>query len=93
MSEKIAVQENLEEIRSLLKTAGYEVVNPDQREGVKAFVITSGITAQENAGVEPEENVYLPTGEPHNVSYAPVIDATGKSTKEVVDEVKRLGNH
>ncbi|MGC7847079.1 YkuS family protein [Desulforudis sp. 1088] len=92
MGEKIAVQENLDEIRSLLKDAGYEIVNPDQREGVKAFVITSGITPEENAGIEPEENVYLPTGKPHAVSYAPVIDATGKSAGEVADEVKRLAN-
>ncbi|MBO8128199.1 MAG: YkuS family protein [Peptococcaceae bacterium] len=91
MGKKIAVQENLVDIKERLKTEGYEIIDPDNPEGAEAFVITTGIE-EDDKGDLAGTRTYLPTGQEYFEfqGYAPVVDATGKSPEQVVDEIRRL---
>ncbi|MEW6183266.1 MAG: YkuS family protein [Bacillota bacterium] len=75
---KIAVDENLSNVRSLLTQEGFEVVPPAESSGASAFVI-SGM--QENLlGIEDITEA------------VPVVDARGMTPQEVLSSLKdRLG--
>lgn len=87
MVRKIAVQENLTEVRDKLAQMGYEVVHPSNPAGAEAFIITTGFNEGEGAAQGP---TYLPARPLAHAPYAPVIDATDKDADQVVAELKKL---
>jgi len=87
VARKIAVQENLTEVRDKLARMGYEVVHPSNPAGAEAFIITTGLTGGEAEGQGP---TYLPARPLAHAPYAPVIDATDKDADQVVAELKKL---
>ncbi|MEW5761737.1 MAG: YkuS family protein [Bacillota bacterium] len=87
MAGKIAVQENLSEIKQKLAALGYEVVHPSNPQGAEAFIVTTGVT--ENKGIG-EGSTFLPVRPLAHAPYAPVIDATGKDPDQVLAELEKV---
>jgi len=85
MGKRIAVQENLTEIKDKLTRMGYEVVHPSNPAGAEAFVITTA--RGEGMAQGP---TYLPVRPLAHAPYAPVIDATDKDADQVVDELNKF---
>lgn len=81
---KVAVQDNLEEIKNHLAKNGYEVVSPANSLGAAAMIITG-----DNPADEDEHNYALATN-PTITTYAPIINARGKSPEEVLQTLQEI---
>lgn len=81
---KVAVQDNLKEIREYLSRQGHEVVSPAYSLGAAAIVITGENPAKE------DEHTYALATNPTPTTYAPVINAEGKSPEEVFRELEKI---
>ncbi|MGB9803226.1 YkuS family protein [Desulfofundulus sp.] len=81
---KIAVQDNLEEVKKYLTSQGYEVVSPANALGAAAMVVTGDIDEREE-----EQTLALATN-PTMTTYAPVINATGKSPEQVLQRIRQV---
>ncbi|MEW6424448.1 MAG: YkuS family protein [Bacillota bacterium] len=81
---KVAVQDNLEEIKSYLSRHGYAVVSPANSLGAAAMIITG-----ENPAGEDEHTYALATN-PTITTYAPVINAQGKSPAQVLRDLQEI---
>ncbi|SHJ61046.1 YkuS family protein [Desulfofundulus thermosubterraneus] len=81
---KIAVQDNLEEVKKFLASRGYEVVSPSNALGAAAMVVTGDIDAREE-----EQTLALATN-PTITTYAPVINAAGRSPEEILQRIREV---
>ncbi|WP_034634748.1 YkuS family protein [Desulfofundulus thermocisternus] len=81
---KIAVQDNLEEVKNYLASQGYEVVSPANALGAAAMVITGDMDAREE-----EQTLALATN-PTITNYAPVINAAGKSPEQILQKIREI---
>lgn len=81
---KVAVQDNLEEIKEYLSRHGHEVVSPATSLGAAAIVITGDNPAGK------DEHTYALATNPTPTTYAPVINAEGKSPEEVLRELQEI---
>jgi len=81
---KVAVQDNLEEIKNYLARHGYEVVSPANSLGAAAMIITGENTLGE------DEHTYALATNPVITTYAPVINAQGKSPEEVLRNLQEI---
>jgi len=81
---KVAVQDNLEEVKNYLARHGYEVVSPANSLGAAAMIITGENTLGE------DEHTYALATNPVITTYAPVINAQGKSPAEVLRNLQEI---
>jgi len=81
---KVAVQDNLNEIKDHLARHGYEVVSPANSLGAAAMIVTGDDTAGE------DEHTYALATNPVITAYAPVINAKGKSPAEVLRDLEAI---
>jgi len=72
---KVAVDNNLSPVRSLLQEKGYDVVSMGNHEQADCIVVTGG--AENLMGIQTTS------------TKAPVINAEGKTAQEIVSEVSR----
>ena len=77
MERKVAVEDNLTNIKNVLQQKGYTVVNPKSRDEVLASVVMG-----------MDKNLMdIQTA----ANRAPVIDASGLTAEQVVAKIEQLG--
>ncbi|WP_425057713.1 hypothetical protein SCACP_22500 [Sporomusa carbonis] len=77
MAKKIAVEENLTAIKKALQEKGYTVVSPKSAENIVAAVVMG----MDNNLMNIQ----------NTTTKAPVIDATGMTTDQVLSKIEALG--
>lgn len=81
---KVAVQDNLQELREYLAAQGIEVVSPAHAQGAAALVVTGDIDKEE------EGQVFAPAAEPQLTTYVPVVNAAGRTPQEVLQRIREI---
>ncbi len=81
---KVAVQDNLKELKEYLAAQGIEVVSPSHAQGAAAMVVTGDIDEKE------EGQILAPATAPLVTTYVPVVNAAGRTPQEVLQRIREI---